>query len=212
MLIACNENQTLLPPVKVVKSALLRLLPSLHTRAGAFKESATNMKLTEQQIQKFWSMVDKNGPEHPYDKNLGRCWIWTHTIVGGYGDFYCNSKHIRTHRIAYELSHGEIPHDGSPHGICACHSCDNRACVNPQHIFLGTNLDNVRDKQLKGRAISVGVKGEKHWNANLTEEKVKEIRNKYVKGVSKIKKLAVEYGVNATSIYNIVERITWKHI
>src|SRR4051794_32506507 len=97
-------------------------------------------------LGRFWSKVSKRG--HPKG-----CWEWTAGVFksGGYGQFNMRvagkRQPYRAHRISYELAHGPIPSD-----LCVLHECDNRVCVNPAHLFLGTRGDNCDDMHAKGRA------------------------------------------------------------
>ena len=92
-------------------------------------------------MKRFWDKVDKTG----------ECWIWTaYTKTDGYGQFKFDGKMRGAHRMAWLLTNGEIPD-----GMLVCHTCDNPSCVNPNHLFLGTNQDNADDKMNKGRHASV---------------------------------------------------------
>ena len=100
---------------------------------------------------RFWAKVDKNGPVSEYCSGLGPCWEWKaskghdgygHIGVGGREDF----RVVQSHRLSWELTAGPIPQ-----GLLVLHRCHNRGCVNPGHLYLGTNADNVRDKIASGR-------------------------------------------------------------
>lgn len=98
---------------------------------------------------KFWQRVKVSGQ---YD-----CWIWQGATRGNngmmYGVLYANKKLVSAHRYSWVLANGEIPESDTQdyRGNCVCHSCDNPLCVNPNHLFLGTHLDNMHDKVSKGR-------------------------------------------------------------
>lgn len=88
---------------------------------------------------RMWSRVDKTGD----------CWVWTGaTVHNGYGTISVNNRLVRTHRLAYELTHGPIPA-----GMKVLHTCDNPPCCRPDHLFLGTDKDNVHDAVDKGRHV-----------------------------------------------------------
>lgn len=135
------------------------------------------INLSPDGVARFWAKVDKSG-------GPDACWIWTASKVpSGYGSFGVNGRLFGAHRIAWVLENGQIPHDGSYHGMCVCHKCDNPACCNPAHLFLGTNMDNARDREKKGRGNQPkgdanGVRlhpecrprGDKHWTRTNPEK------------------------------------------
>jgi DNA-binding XRE family transcriptional regulator len=149
----------------------------------------------------FWSQVDvSGGPD--------ACWPW----AGGrnknnYGTLKRKGKNYLAHRIAYTLTYGAIPED-KPH---ICHACDNPPCVNPRHLWAGTNLDNVKDKIKKGRgAKTYSNNGENHWKTKLTATLVREMRDLYNKGNLNAPAIAKIYGINRTTCYNIVTGQKWR--
>lgn len=111
---------------------------------------------------------------------------------------------IGAHRLSWLIHFGEIPPE-----MHVCHRCDNPPCVNPRHLFLGTNLDNRRDSIAKGR-FRVG-RGERHRSAKLTEAQVREIRQRRELG-DRQEALAAEFGVSGCAISNIHRRKTWAHV
>ena len=118
-------------------------------------------------IKKFLKSVEKTDT----------CWIWTAGSRGyGYGAFKFGNKTVDSHRVSYILFKGEIPS-----GIFVCHTCDNPKCVNPDHLWLGTHSDNMKDAYNKGRlnipTTSRFKKGHKAVNRKLTDEQVKEIKH-----------------------------------
>ncbi len=145
--------------------------------------------------------------KHVGDKDENGCMLWTGgTTPGGYGVMMTrtpNRKGLPAHRVAWQFAYGEIPE-----GMQVCHHCDRPACVNPEHLFLGTTQDNTADRDFKGRQ----ARGVKHGRAKLTEEDVRTIRNRYVLEDITYKKLGAEYGIDATVIGCIVRREKWKHL
>ena len=128
------------------------------------------------------------------------CWIWRGTVNdGGYGKFLIGDKQITAHRYSYKLHTGEIPE-----GMQVCHTCDMPRCVNPRHLFLGTNMENVLDKMAKKRH-QFGIS---HICAKLTEEQVIDIK----KDGRSHEKIGKHYGVSHGTISAIKRGKTWKHV
>lgn len=151
----------------------------------------------------YWSLLDaiRRNCDHG-DKNA--CWDWQGRIQvrTGYGSLVYQGERYPAHRASYEAHFGPIPPD-----LCVCHTCDNRPCVNPSHLFLGTNADNSADMVRKGRQ----AKGETSGNARLTTDQVRMIRKLRAQGLS-YGKLAGQFGVTPRTIKLISTREIWKHI
>jgi hypothetical protein len=163
--------------------------------------------VTKPNVARFWAKVDKNGPVPPHVPELGNCWIWTGaTGYWGYGRLSLNKRWSTAHRMSFELAYGAIPE-----GKFILHRCDTPACVRPDHLRLGTPQENTRDMYEKGRAGFAGPKGEDNSHAKLTEQEVIAIRQRFARG-ELIRRLAVEYQVTVSTLSNIVNGRTWKHV
>lgn len=152
---------------------------------------------------RFWRRVNKAGPIHPV---YGRCWQWIGKDNGdGYGTIMDHRIRYSTSRYSWILAFGHIPK-----GLHVLHRCDNRRCVNPQHLYLGDNRMNTADKVEKGRE----AKGEMFKSAKLTEATVREIRKRYEYGSREngTVALAKEYGVSSSLVGAIVHGKNWKHV
>ena len=136
------------------------------------------------------------------------CLIWTASIDRhGYGLFWAWGRTVRAHRVSYELHVGPIPPCDGPHGTCVLHRCDVRACVNPDHLFLGTNADNMADKIAKGRMRV--PRGEAHGRSKLLRSEVDEIRRRYALGEATQKELAIHFGLSQPHVHNIIHFKSW---
>lgn len=156
--------------------------------------------MTHNLLDRFWKYTEKTD----------LCWNWTgRKYRNGYGRIYSGvelgAKDLLVHRVSYQLFKGEIPE-----GMVVCHKCDNRQCVNPEHLFLGTQKDNMQDMIQKGRRNLTSSPGEKNGSAKLTWEKVREIREKYKPTIYTARMLSEEYGVSIALIEKIVGGRLWK--
>lgn len=166
----------------------------------------------------FWSRVDKSG-------GPDACWPWTLSLdTGGYGSVKRGGRTQRAHRVAWVLVRDEIPRGSGHHGICVCHSCDNRRCCNPAHMFLGTHAENVADREAKGRNRpprgdangarlhpETRARGEVNGGAKITEADVRALRAHYRTGATQVT-LGAMFGLSQTQVSRIVRRETWGHV
>ena len=145
-------------------------------------------------MKRFWDKVKKG---------LG-CWEWqAYLRSDGYGWFNFKGKPALAHRVAWTLACGEIPE-----GQCVLHHCDNTRCCRPDHLFLGTQADNLADMGRKNRRPV----GEAHWRAKLTRKDVSTIRRLYLLGRATQADLAKRYGIVPQAVSLIVNRKLWRHV
>lgn len=158
--------------------------------------------------ERFWAKVRKSS----------NCWEWTGAKnTKGYGNVSVwKVGTFKAHRIAWQLSYGPIPD-----GKCVLHHCDNPGCVRPDHLWLGTNLDNIRDMWKKGRArpgvigplpLEKRARGDSHGMAKMTSTLVSQLRAEYENGNTNISHLAVKYGVTRRTIKDALIRKTWQTV
>lgn len=151
-------------------------------------------KFSIRNIRSFWRKTVKSP---------GGCWVWIGcTDRDGYGQIGVNRHQLKAHRFSWELHYSAIPE-----GLCVCHRCDNPSCVNPEHLFLGTNQDNTRDKVSKGRQPV----GSQMPLAKLTEEEVAAIRQLIADGRPQAQ-IAREHGVTPAVVCHINKGRTWRHV
>lgn len=140
------------------------------------------------------------------NKTESGCWEWKGSMKPeGYGQIQAYGKPTQAHRISYKVFIGDFDES-----LFVCHSCDNRRCVNPDHLFLGSAKDNHLDMQVKGR-MKVG-KNEKHSRAKLTVEQVKEARKLYETSQFGCSVLSKKYGVTSRTIWCAIKGVTWKNV
>ena len=147
--------------------------------------------VSEKTKNAFWNKVQIKGDDE--------CWIWSgNRIANGYGRMYVTGKEYRAHRISYVISNGPIPD-----GMLVCHKCDNRLCVNPSHLFLGTHADNTNDALAKGRLDPHPL---------LTKEQVAWLRKEYATCKYTIAELAKICNVKAATARAAIAGKNWKDI
>jgi hypothetical protein len=170
-----------------------KLVEGCTLRNGTSKSCGCHLLDKKNRIEKI-----KNN----YEINENGCWIWKGFInQDGYGRI----GDLLAHRCSYEIYKGNIPKD-----MCICHNCpngDNRACINPDHLWIGTHFENVKDKFPKGRQLS----GEKIGSSKLKQEQVVEIKKRLKNGEKPIR-FHKEYNVSVGIIYHIKNGRAWKHV
>lgn len=180
-----------------------------------------DVKLSAPALERFWKKVDRSG-------GPDACWPWkAGRFSDGYGAFQVARQARKAHRIAFFATHGRWPE------ACALHRCDRRECVNPSHIFEGTDADNMADKLAKGRQAKGAmtrpetrakgdrngsrrhperlVRGSGHPGAKLTEVAVSEIRARRAAGETTVA-LAKAFGVRQAHVSALVLRKAWRHV
>lgn len=142
-------------------------------------------------VERFWRWLDKR---------QDGCWIYTgNKDADGYGRLVRGGKWVRAHRYAYALTKGPIPD-----GMMVCHTCDNRPCCNPAHLFVGTATDNNRDREAKGRGCKrrEWLHGERSPMSKLTNAQRLEIRRRVIAGES-MRAMGRIFGVSYPSVRNM---------
>jgi ribosomal protein L19E len=164
------------------------------------------------------------------------CWIWMGAFgnVNGYGNFYLNGKHVGAHRASWLINKGKIPDE-----MCVCHTCDVRACVNPNHLFIGSQKDNIHDMIKKGRQVVYDMNGIKnpmygkthnlitkklmkekkegkyigalHPRAQINENQVLKIRELKNNGLTN-KNISDHLQISFHVVNNIIRGKTWRHV
>lgn len=172
-------------------------------------------------VERLWKYVD----------TTGECWVWTGLLSDkGYGRIRVSQSQVKpAHRLMYEITYGPIPD-----GMHVCHHCDNRACVRPDHLFLGTHADNMADMRAKGRSAKGSrngsythpesrrwgkavpeesrLRGERNPSSKISENEVREIRALYANGGISQREIAKRYGLSQAGVSVIVAGKRWAHL
>jgi DNA-binding CsgD family transcriptional regulator len=143
--------------------------------------------------ERFWRYVVK-GPA---------CWVWTGSMVAGYGQFWLEGRPRRATHVSWLLTMGELP----PKGLFLCHRCDHPLCVNPAHLFLGTAKENGADAKAKGQV----PRGANHYKAKLSQQQARSALYLHKAGVPQAE-IAERFGVSRGTIWSLVHGRSWKHL
>ncbi len=154
----------------------------------------TNTYLGKTTEQRFWGKV----------KKTRSCWNWTGSKSRGYGFISICGKMYLVHRYSYSLHNGDIPKGKGWHGLCVCHKCDNRKCVNPRHLFLGDHNDNIQDAKRKGK-----FRGENAGRTKLIKKQVKQIRKLLALGKFSQREIASMFDISRGSVDGINRGLIW---
>lgn len=163
-------------------------------------------KLRQQKplAERFWAKVNKTTDQE--------CWFWTGAPDSvGYGQINkgrVGEGMVRAHRLSWEIHNGPIQRLSGHHGAVVMHTCDNRLCVNPGHLRLGTQGDNVADMDTKGRRRSKNLRGTAHGLSKWTEDQVRAVK----RATGPYKKIAEQTGVAYGSVKQIKRGNVWRHI
>lgn len=179
------------------------------------KTDSAILAMTERDVERFLSKVNKSPGQGPG----GECHLWTAALdAWGYGNIGMGTGEkkaiVKAHRVAYFLANGELPPPEKPHAL---HSCDEPSCCNDEHLWAGTNADNVADKTAKGRGNQPRgdrngsrtrpgsrPRGEGHYNSSLTNGQRAEVRRLYAAGNVLQRELGEMFGVCQTTISRAV--------
>lgn len=143
--------------------------------------------------ERFWARITKTD----------NCWTWNGaTDTSGYGLLEVENKTRAVHRLSWELHYGSIPN-----GLGVFHKCDNRICIRPSHLFIGTARDNVADRDRKGRQAI----GKRNARTKLMPTQIRQIRELFVKGVS-YSALGRKFSVDAKTIWCVINGKSWKYV
>lgn len=187
-------------PILFTAPMVRAILEGRKTRRRIYARKGEDRNSPEQIARRLANGLDAAGPDS--------CWEWQRaTNQFGYGTLTVDGRRIYAHRLAFELYAGM----SIPFGMHVCHRCDNPRCINPDHLFLGTRSDNMRDCFAKGRSSvkPVSLIGERNPAAKLNGDDVAKIREMLKSGSSQLS-VARRFGVSQSQVSNIKRGVQWK--
>lgn len=152
--------------------------------------------------QKLDRLTDSFNKKVIKSDNKDDCWDWNAALKTGYGSMKYNDKNIRAHRLSWIIHNGSIPD-----GLCVLHKCDNRKCNNPNHLFLGSKVDNIKDMVSKGR--NKYLIGETNGRSTITQEIVDNIKR--LLEIETPTEIAKKYNISRQIVYKIKYKQTWNY-
>lgn len=156
--------------------------------------------------KRFWFRVNKNGPTQPHMKTC--CWVWVGRLeTNGYARVKIEGrrKQIGVHRASWMLTNGSIPE-----GLQVLHRCDTRSCVRPDHLFTGTQKENLADMRAKGRDDP--VRGERHGRSKVAEIDIRAIHRLWYEKKMTQRQIAEEFGLHYVYVNKVLKGHKWAHI
>lgn len=207
--IGCYMNNNI---VRICGYCSKEYSPKRLDRSKKFCSSTCSLAINRKSPTIFWENASEEEKLNKLHLFLNKhaikqdgCWGWNGYLNDGYGTLSMgNLGIIRAHRASWMIHKGDIPKE-----LIVLHNCDNRSCVNPDHLRLGTHKDNADDKYKRGR--SNHHHGESHFFSKLDNEKVKQIRCCLGKGIS-CRELSKKFNVSWHAIYNIRSGKTWRNL
>jgi HNH endonuclease len=151
------------------------------------------MKPRKTLAERYWPKVEVREPDE--------CWPWLGNKHDGYGVLGARGEWYTSNRVTWLLINGPIPD-----GLWVLHTCDNRACVNPAHLYLGTNKENVADRERRHRRIA--ARGEAHGHCKLTSAQVLEIRE----ALDSERAIGLRFGISKGHVHKIKKKLAWRHL
>jgi hypothetical protein len=174
----------------------------MNEATGRILHKCNEINLSQADIERFWRKVKRSD-------DLFDCWEWQAGIHhNGYGQFHANDRDLSAHRVSYVIANGQIDVNDPDGKFLVCHRCDNRSCVNPTHLFLGTHYENMMDRESKGR--NKPAIGEANGSAKLNKIEALAVRILYASGGLTHSQIGRIFNVSKACVGRIVRGQNWR--